>query len=86
MWVVEDVPELIYCLAISPRLFGHHAHDRSQRKREKCVAASPQRRPYRLGTDIRPRVHDLLGEFAKALLLTSAGISLHDQIFPLDIA
>jgi len=40
MWVVEDVPELIYCLAISPRLIGNHALNRSQRKREKCVAAA----------------------------------------------
>ena len=44
MWVVEDVPELIYCLAISPRLIGNHALNRSQRKREKCVAAALQRR------------------------------------------
>src|SRR5262249_51829948 len=51
MWVVEDVPELIYCLAISPRLIGNHALNRSQRKREKCVAAALQRRSYRLGTD-----------------------------------
>src|SRR6516162_9292984 len=51
MWVVEDVPEPIYCLAISPRLIGNHALNRSQRKREKCVAAALQRRSYRLGTD-----------------------------------
>src|SRR5262245_34190122 len=51
MWVFEDVPELIYCLAISPRLIGNHALNRSQRKREKCVAAAVQRRSYRLGTD-----------------------------------
>ena len=51
MWVVEDVRELIYCLAISPRLIGNHALNRSQRKREKCVAAALQRRSYRLGTD-----------------------------------
>ena len=38
MWVVEDVPELIYCLAISPRLIGNHALNRSQRKSEKCVS------------------------------------------------
>ena len=44
MWVVEDVPELIYDLAISPRLIGNHALNRSQRKREKCVAAALQRR------------------------------------------
>jgi hypothetical protein len=50
MWVVEDVPELIYCLAISPRLIGSHALNRSQRKSEKCVAAAVQRRSYRLGT------------------------------------
>jgi hypothetical protein len=43
--------ELIYCLAISPRLIGNHALNRSQRKREKCVAAALQRRSYRLGTD-----------------------------------
>src|SRR5262249_34477521 len=30
MWVVEDVPELIYCLAISPRLIGNHALDLPQ--------------------------------------------------------
>ena len=51
MWVVEDVPELIYCLAISPRLIGNHALNRSQRKREKCVAAALQRRSNRLGKD-----------------------------------
>ena len=51
MWVVEDVPELIYCLAISPRLIGNHALDLPQRKREKCVAAAVQSRSYRLGTD-----------------------------------
>jgi hypothetical protein len=31
MWVVEDAPELIYCLAISPRLIGNHALDLPQR-------------------------------------------------------
>src|SRR5262249_8050355 len=51
MWVVEDVRELIYCLAISPRLIGNHALDLPQRKREKCVAAAVQSRSYRLGTD-----------------------------------
>jgi len=51
MWVVEDVRELIYCLAISPRLIGNHAHNRSQCKSEKSVAAAVQRRSYRLGTD-----------------------------------
>ena len=51
MWVVEDVPELIYGLAISPRLVGDRALNRSQRKHEKCVAAAVQRRSYRLGTD-----------------------------------
>jgi hypothetical protein len=51
MWVIEDVPELIYCLAISPRLIANHALNRSQCKREKCVAAAVQRRSYRLGTD-----------------------------------
>src|SRR5262249_29316680 len=51
MWVVEDAPELIYCLAISPRLIGNHALDLPQRKREKCVAAAVQSRSYRLGTD-----------------------------------
>ena len=35
MWVVEDAPELIYCLAVSPRLIGNHALDLPQRKREK---------------------------------------------------
>jgi hypothetical protein len=50
MRVVEDVPELIYCLAISPRLFGNHALDLPQRKREKCFAAAVPRRSYRLGT------------------------------------
>jgi hypothetical protein len=29
MWVGEDVPELIYCLAIGPRLIGNHALNRS---------------------------------------------------------
>src|SRR6516165_7384660 len=51
MWIVEDAPELIYCLAISPRLIGNHALDLTQRKREKCVAAAVQSRSYRLGTD-----------------------------------
>src|SRR5262245_66321285 len=51
MRVVEDVPELIYCLAISPRLIGNHALNRSQCKRKKRVAAALQRRSYRLGTD-----------------------------------
>ena len=44
MWVVEDAPELIYCLAISTRLIGNYALNGSQRKREKCVAAALQRR------------------------------------------
>src|SRR5262249_7399703 len=51
MWVVEDAPELIYCLVISPRLIGNHALDLPQGKRGKCVAAALQRRSYRLGTD-----------------------------------
>jgi hypothetical protein len=38
--VVEHFPEPIYGLPISPRLIGNHALDRSQRKRNKCVAAS----------------------------------------------
>jgi hypothetical protein len=54
MWVVEDVPELIYGFAISPRLVGNHALNRSQRKREKCVAAAVQRRSYRLKNALIP--------------------------------
>jgi len=40
MRVVEDIPEPIYGLPISPRLIGNHLLDRSQRKRENCVAAA----------------------------------------------
>jgi hypothetical protein len=49
--VVEDVPEPIYCLAMSQRLIGKHTLDRSQRKRQKHVAAALQRRSYGRGTD-----------------------------------
>src|SRR5260370_42301929 len=51
MWVIKDVPEAIYGLAISSRLIAKHALDLPQGKREKCVAAALQRRSYRLGTD-----------------------------------
>jgi hypothetical protein len=44
MRVIEDFPEPIYGLPISPRLIGNHLLDRSQRKRVNCVAN-------RLGTD-----------------------------------
>jgi hypothetical protein len=49
--VVEDVPEPIYCLAMRQRLIGKHTLDRSQRKRQKHVAAVLQRRSYGRGTD-----------------------------------
>ena len=61
MWVVKDVPELIYRLAISPRLIGNYALDLSQRKREKCVAAAVQSRSYRLGTDEFAEAHHRRG-------------------------
>ena len=51
MWVIKDIPEAIYGLAISPRLIANHAFDRSQREREKRVATALQRRSYRLGTN-----------------------------------
>jgi hypothetical protein len=51
MRVVEDIPEPIYGLPVSPRLIGNHLLDRSQRKRENCVAAALQRRSKRLETD-----------------------------------
>ena len=51
MWVIKDVPEAIYGLAISSRLIANHAFDRSQRDREKRVATALQRRSYRLGTN-----------------------------------
>ena len=46
--IVERVPEPIYHVPISPRLIGNHPLDRSQGKREKCVATAFQRRPYGL--------------------------------------
>jgi|SRR5215469_8246135 len=49
--IVEHVPEPIYHVPISPRLIGNHLLDRSQGKREKCVATAFQRRPYGLRTD-----------------------------------
>jgi hypothetical protein len=64
MWVVEDVPELIYGLAISPRLVGDRALNRSQRKHEKCVAAAVQRRSYRLGTPFTEKQIGLVKSFA----------------------
>jgi hypothetical protein len=51
MWVIKDVPKVIYGLAISSRLIADHAFDRSQREREKRVATALQRRSYRLGTN-----------------------------------
>src|SRR5262249_35048705 len=61
MWVVEDVPEPIYGLPISPRLIGNRLLDRSQRKRENGIAAALQRRSNRLGTDEFPESHNRRG-------------------------
>jgi hypothetical protein len=63
MRVVEDVPKPIYGLPISPRLIGNHLLDRSQRKRENCVAALPR---LVLGREeLRVRLpYDLLGPVA----------------------
>src|ERR1700730_7640178 len=61
MRVVEDIPEPIYGLPISPRLIGNHLLDRSQRKRENCVAAVLQRRSNRLGTDEFAETHNRRG-------------------------
>ena len=61
MWVVEDVPEPIYGLPISPRLIGNHLLDRSQRKRENGIAAALQRRSNRLGTDEFAESHNRRG-------------------------
>jgi hypothetical protein len=54
MWTLsygehEDVPKVIYGLAISS-MIANHAFDRAQREREKRVATL-QRRSYRLGTN-----------------------------------
>ena len=67
MWVVEDAPEMIYCLAVSPRLIGNHALDLPQRKREKCVAAAVQSRSYRLGTDEFAESHHRRGVGSRPL-------------------
>jgi hypothetical protein len=61
MRVVKHFPELIYGLPISPRMVGNHALDRSQCKREKCVAAVLQGRSYRLGADQLAESHDCRG-------------------------
>jgi hypothetical protein len=50
-----------------------------------CLECQQQRDPG-WNDHVRPHAHDLAGEFVKALLLTTTGISLHDQIFPFDIA
>ena len=49
--VIKHLPEPIYGLPISLRMVGSHTLDRSQCKRENSVAASLQRRSYRLRTD-----------------------------------
>jgi len=76
MRVVEDGPEPIYGLPISPRLIGNHLLDRSQRKRENCVAAALQRRSNRLGTDEFAESHNRRGISE----VTSRGQILPQQI------
>src|SRR5215831_5430087 len=49
--VIKHLPEPIDGLPISLRMVGSHPLDRSQCKREKCVAAALQGRSYRLRTD-----------------------------------
>ena len=61
MWVVKDVPEPIYGLAVSPRLIGNQLCDRSQRKRENCIAAALQCQSYRLRTDEFAKSHHCRG-------------------------
>src|SRR5262245_16482347 len=61
MWVVKDVPEPIYGPAVSPRLIGNQLRDRSQRKRENCIAAALQCRSYRLRTDEFAKSHHCRG-------------------------
>jgi hypothetical protein len=58
--VVEHLPKPIYGLPISLRMIGSHSLDRSQCKREKCVAAV-QGRPYRLRTDKLAESHHCRG-------------------------
>src|SRR5262249_33404470 len=50
-WFRCGSSEPIYGLPISLRMVGSHPLDRSQCKREKCVAAALQGRSYRLRTD-----------------------------------
>ena len=49
--LVKHFPEPSYHRPISRRLIGNNPLDRSQGKREKCVATALQRRPYGLRTD-----------------------------------
>ena len=76
MWVVKDVPEAIYGLAISSRLIAKHALELPQGKREKCVAAALQRGSYRLGTDEFAESHNRRGISE----VTSRGQILPQQI------